>query len=89
MATKEQFSRDGGAPSNPRALACLVSRDSELAYLFEIFRLNSLLLKRPQGLVWQHGRSRRRRRRSPLRLDTGPSGPRGRSGVRVHRLRDA
>jgi len=24
-------------PSNPRALACLVSRDSELAYLFKIF----------------------------------------------------
>jgi len=26
--------RGGGAPFNPRALACLVSRDSELAYLF-------------------------------------------------------
>jgi hypothetical protein len=37
MATKEQFSGDGGAPSNPRALACLVSRDSELAYLLRSF----------------------------------------------------
>jgi hypothetical protein len=29
----EQFSRGGVPPSNPRALACLVSRASELAYL--------------------------------------------------------
>ena len=30
----EQFPRGGGPPSNPRALACLVSRESELAFLF-------------------------------------------------------
>ena len=29
----EQFSRGGGLPSDPRALACLVPRDSELAFL--------------------------------------------------------
>ena len=28
-----QFPRGGGPPSNPRALACLVSRESELAFL--------------------------------------------------------
>ena len=38
----EQFPRGGGPPSNPRALACLVSRESELAFL-----LRSLLKRSP------------------------------------------
>ena len=33
-APMEQFPRGGGPPSNPRALACLESRESELAFLF-------------------------------------------------------
>ncbi len=38
----EQFSWGGGLPSNPRALACLVPRDSELAFL-----LRSLIKRSP------------------------------------------
>ena len=38
----EQFPRGGGPPSNPRAVACLVSRESELAFL-----LRSLIKRSP------------------------------------------
>jgi len=43
----EQFSRGGPRPSNPRALECLVSRASELAYLLR--SLIKLSLPPPPG----------------------------------------
>jgi len=45
----EQFLRGGGPPSKPRALACLVSRDSELAYLLRSLMKSLLLLPQWRG----------------------------------------
>ena len=50
---QEQFLWGGGLPSNPRALACLVPRDSKLAFL-----LRSLIKRSPPPPPATHGRPR-------------------------------